>query len=118
MLTFARIWKKGWKNSRQRSESNRSGVLRELQNVGYANMADFVTFGPHGVTLKNSDDLSRDQLAAVSQVTETITQHGGTKTIKLHAKVEAPSKLGENLKLFDEDKLKDLNIAVQVVNVR
>ncbi len=118
MVTFARIWKKGWKNSRQRSESNRSGVLRELRNVGYANMADFVTFGPHGVTLKNSEDLTRNQLAAVSQVTETITNHGGTKTIKLHGKVEALSKLGQNLRLFDEDKLEDLKIAVQVVNVR
>ncbi|MCZ6776283.1 MAG: hypothetical protein O7D34_07495, partial [Ignavibacteria bacterium] len=91
---------------------------RELRNVGYANMADFVTFGPHGVTLKNSEDLTRNQLAAVSQVTETITMHGGTKTIKLHGKVEALSKLGQNLRLFDEDKLKDLNIAVLVVNVR
>jgi hypothetical protein len=93
-------------------------VLRELRNVGYANMADFVTFGPHGVTLKNSSDLTRDQLAAVSQVTETVTQHGGTKTIKLHDKVGALGKLGDNVRLFDEDKLEDLKIAVQVVNVR
>ena len=55
---------------------------------------------------------------AFTQVTETITQHGGTKTIRLHDKVEALSKLGQSLRLFDEDKLKDLNIAVQVVNVR
>ena len=93
-------------------------TLRELRNVGYSNMLDYVKWGKNGVELKESSELTRDQGAAISQITETITQRGGSKTIKLHDKVEALTRLGQNLKLFEEDKLKDVNIAVQVVNVR
>ena len=59
-------------------------VLRELKRVGFSNIQDYVTFGEHGVKLKNSADLTREQLAAISQVSETVTQHAGSKTIKLH----------------------------------
>jgi len=93
-------------------------TLRELRNVAYSNMLDYVDWGKNGVTLKESAQLTREQGAAVSQITETVTQHGGMKTIKLQDKPEALTRLGQNLRLFEEDKLKDVNISVSVVNVR
>jgi len=93
-------------------------TMRELRAVGFSNMKNYLSFGKAGISWKESEDLTDEQLAAVSQVSETITQHGGTRSIKLHSKVEALIKYGQTAKLFAEDKLKDLSIAVQVVNVR
>jgi phage terminase small subunit len=93
-------------------------VLRELRQLGFSNIADYLTFDENGVHFKDSANLSREKLSAVSQVSETVTQHGGSKTIKLHDKVKALVKLGEHLQLFSEDKLSDLRITVRVTDVR
>lgn len=93
-------------------------VLQELNHVAFANMLDFAEWNEEGVNLKKSGDLTREQGAAVLQVTQMRTRHGTSVNLKLHDKVEALTRLGNNLRLFEEDKLKDINIAVQVVNVR
>lgn len=93
-------------------------TMRELRSVAFSNMKNYLSFGKDGMEWKESKDLTDEQLAAVSSVSETITQHGGTRSIKLHDKIPALVKYGETAKLFQEDKLKDINIAVQVVNVR
>ena len=93
-------------------------VLRELQRIGFSNIGDFLDFSEDGIKLRDSRDLTRDQFAAVSEVTQVETRNGTNVKFKLHNKVEALSKLGQNLKLFDSDKLDDLKISVAVVNVR
>jgi phage terminase small subunit len=81
-----------------------------------------MTWGPNGVTLKPSSELTPEQSAAVEEVTETITMTGGTVKIKLHSKTKAielgakilkmvsdkPEPLGEvTLKIiYDEPKRK------------
>ena len=75
-------------------------VLVELKKVGFSNFGDYGSFGPDGLILNNSRDLTNEQLAAVSEVTETVTEHGGSVKFKLHSKVEALKKLGEHFALF------------------
>jgi phage terminase small subunit len=48
-----------------------------------------MTWGPLGVTLKPSSELTPEQSAAVEEVTETVTKDGGTVKIKLHSKTKA-----------------------------
>ncbi len=61
-------------------------VLAELGKLGFANMEDYVEWGPDGVTLKASEDLTPDMAAAVSEVSETIGEKGGSIKFKLHDK--------------------------------
>ncbi len=93
-------------------------VLRELRSVAFSNMADLVEWSESSVKLKDSSQLTREQTAAISQVTQVHTRYGASVNIKTHDKPEALTRLGNNLRLFEEDKLKDINIAIQVVSVR
>ena len=77
-------------------------VLQELAHLGFARMDDYAEWGPKGVTLKQSEGLTEDQLRAVGEVSETVTQHGGTIRFKLHDKLGALEKLGKHLGLFVE----------------
>ena len=87
-----------------------------------SDMGNYMTWGPNGVTLKPSSELTPEQSAAVEEITETVTKDGGTVKIKLHSKTKAielgakilkmvsdkPEPLGEvTLKIiYDEPKRK------------
>ena len=95
-------------------------VLQELAKVGFANIADYLSFGPDGVVLKSSEELLREQLAAVGEVQE-LQGAGGNTTIKfkLHDKLAALRDLGKHLKLFtDVTEVKDKSMAQVVSEMR
>ena len=90
-------------------------VVEELRRIGFSRITDVVSFGPQAglyrqdgegsleeveaggaVTVKDSDGLSPDVIAAIESVSET---KEGLK-IKMHAKVPALTKLGEHLGMF------------------
>jgi len=73
----------------RRNRINQDEVIKELVKIGFANMKDFAKWGPGYVTLKKSDELTDDQAAVVSELTETVTKDGGTIRFKLHDKVKA-----------------------------
>lgn len=77
-------------------------VLQELAKIGFSDMRSFVRWGSSGVQLKNSEDLSDEDAAAVAEVSETITKDGGSIKFKLHDKKGALELMGKNLKLFTE----------------
>jgi len=77
-------------------------VLREMAAVGLVNLSDVVSWDKGGnITLTPSDELTPQQSAAVSEVsqTETVNTKTGeiniTTKIKMHPKVTALSKLAE-----------------------
>ncbi len=90
-----------------RTEIDADNVLRETAKLAFSNIKDYLTFGPGGVKLKESDELTDDQLACVSEVSETVTKDGGSKRFKLHDKTKNLELLFRHLGLF-HDKL-DLN---------
>jgi phage terminase small subunit len=51
-------------------------VLEELSKLGRANMADFMRVGPDGAPVLNFAGLSRDQSAALVQVTVEVFMDG------------------------------------------
>ena len=91
----------------QRTEITQDKVLKELARLGFANMSNYVKWGPSGVTLKSSDELTEDETAAVAEVSETVTESGSTIRFKLHDKKGTLELIGRHLKLFN-DKL-DIN---------
>lgn len=72
-------------------------MVQEYARFAFANIRDFVSFGPDGVAIRDMDDLTPDQVAAVGEVTETVTQTGKTVKFKLHDKLRALDALSRHL---------------------
>lgn len=77
-------------------------VLAELARVAYADMRDFAEWGPEGVTLKPSAQLSEDAALAVAEVSQRETKGGRQVTFKLHDKLGALIQLGRHLGMFTD----------------
>jgi phage terminase small subunit len=84
----------------KRIEITADRVLEELGRIAFARMSDLATWSGTHVKLKDSSDLSDDQLAAVLEVSETVTKDGGSLRVKQHDKVKALELLGKHFKLY------------------
>ncbi len=100
----------------KRAEISQDAVLGELKKIGFSNMAEYVKWGPNGVTVKDSKNLLLEQTACVSEVSETTTKEGGSIKFKLHSKEKALEHLGRYLKLFTDTVVVD-NKNPPVVNI-
>jgi hypothetical protein len=90
------------KKAAERTQITADRVLEELGKVAFANMADYAEWGPGGVILKASEDMTLDALAAVSEVTETVRKDGGSVRFKLHDKLAALEKTGKHFGMFTD----------------
>lgn len=77
-------------------------VIREIARVAFADIRSFVTWGPNGVTMMDSEMLDEDDAACVAEVTETTTKDGGSRRFKLHDKIAALTLLAKRLGLTPE----------------
>lgn len=92
-------------------------VIQELARLGFSDMRDYVEWGPNGVKLKPSSELTEAQARAVIEVSETITKDGGTIRFKLANKQDALHDLGQHLGMFPRD-THDINVIVPIqVNI-
>ena len=74
----------------ERAEVTAERIISELANIAFGDLRDVVEWSETGgVKLKNSDTLTPEQAAAISEVAETTTKDGGSKRIKRHDKVKA-----------------------------
>jgi phage terminase small subunit len=84
-------------------------VVDELRKIGFANMADYMKSTREGYPYLDFSALTRDQTAALAEVTvEDFVDGRGEEThavkrvkFKLHEKLSALDKLGRHLGLFD-----------------
>ena len=94
-------------------------VVDELRKIGFANMADYMKPTPEGAPSLDFSDLTRDQTAALSQVTVESGPAGKRVTFKLHDKLGALDKLGRHLGLFDaKHKQPDAPVEVDIDDLR
>lgn len=92
----------------ERREVTADRVLAELAAIGFANMADYMRVGPDGDPTLDFGNLTREQAAALCEVTvEAYVEGGGDNArdvkrvkFKLAPKLPALVKLGERLGLF------------------
>lgn len=104
-----------------RAEVTVERVLRELALIGFANMADYMRVGPDGDPYLDFSALSRDQAAALAEVTVEDFKEGRGENardvrkvkFKLADKRAALVDIGRHLKMFT-DKV-DLTGEVNVV---
>lgn len=86
---IAEAIKRAMQERNQRVEISQDRILEELSRIAFGDLRDAVTWGPAGVNLKESADLTDEQAAAIAEVGETVTKDGGSTRIKRHDKVKA-----------------------------
>lgn len=64
-------------------------LLLENRAMALSNIDDYLTFDASGVSIKDSRTLTRRQLSAISEVSETRTDKSVTVKFKLHNKIAA-----------------------------
>lgn len=70
--------------------------LRELKEIGFSSILDFLSFGPDGMELKDSKTLTPAQARVIAEVKETVTATGSsTVMFKLHDKLAALQVIGK-----------------------
>lgn len=92
----------------QRTEISQDRVLRELAALGFANMADYIRVQPDGTAYVNLAGLSREQAAAIQELTvDEYTEGRGEEAravkrvkLKLADKRGSLELLGRHLGLF------------------
>ena len=77
-------------------------VLEELSRLAFSDVRTYVVWGPDGVRLKESADLTDEAAAAVAEVSQTPSQYGNSIKFKLHDKKGSLELLGKHLKLFTD----------------
>jgi len=77
-------------------------VVKELARIAFGDKRRVVTWGPNGIEIVDSKDLSDDDAAMVSEVTEEDTKYGVRRKVKVHDKVKALELLGRHLGLFSD----------------
>lgn len=86
----------------ERTRMTQEQVFQELVKVAKADMSDFATWGPEGVQFKDSAELRPEDTAAVAEVSQTVTEHGGTRRIRLHDKLKALEMLSRYFGMFTD----------------
>lgn len=71
-------------------------VVLELAKVAFGDPRRLLSWGPEGVVLRDSGELTEAEAALVSEVSET----RGTRRVKLHCKLTALTALARHLGLF------------------
>jgi phage terminase small subunit len=84
----------------RRTEITQDSVARELARIGFGDPRRVMSWGPDGMKLRPSGDLTDDEAAIVAEVVETRTEAGGTLRVKVANKVEALKLLGQHLGMF------------------
>jgi phage terminase small subunit len=88
------------KKATENAVKSEADIIAEMELLAFSNIRDYLSFGSGGVTLKNSDELTAEQLACISEISETTTQHGGRVTFKLYDKKGALELLGRRFGCF------------------
>ena len=86
-------------------------VIKEIARIAFADPRAVMSWGPNGVTLRESSELSDDEAATVAEVAETWTDSGGgSRKVKLHDKVAALEKLARHVGLYEEKNATEIRI--------
>ncbi len=103
------------KRLQERAELDTDEIIREMKKLAFANQQDYTGFGADGVRLKTSDDLTRDQMAAIFEVRETRTGRYKTFQLKLHDKKGALDSLARWAGIEKMPKPPDEPLRIEIV---
>lgn len=78
-------------------------ILNQLSYIGFSDIRNYLTFNNKEITIKQSEDLTREQAAAVLEVKERTTKYGKTVTLKLERKHPALELMARHLGMFAQE---------------
>jgi phage terminase small subunit len=78
-------------------------IIKELALIAFANLHDYMTIGPDGQPSLDWENLTRDQAAALQEVTTEDTEFGRKTKFKLSDKQQALLTLGKRFGLWGPD---------------
>jgi phage terminase small subunit len=104
------VIQKALENRSIRTQITQDRVLEELARIGFSCVDDYVEWGGSKYKLKESQELTDDQKAAISEVSVHKSKDGGSIKFKLYDKVSALEKIGRHLGMFN-DKI-DVNMTI------
>ena len=91
---------KAFEERANRTKTTQDRVVLELARIAFASIGTMATWTGDAIVLKDSESLSDDDRAAVSEVVKTETPNGPNIRIKLADKLNALEKLGRHLGMF------------------
>lgn len=90
------------KKAAEKNDVTAERIIKEIALIAFGRKKDLMKWGPEGLKLIDSDTLTDDQAALVSEIKETVTSAGGTLSLKTHDKVKALELLGRHVGLFSD----------------
>lgn len=99
----------------ERAELDTGEIIQEMKKLAFANQQDYTGFGPNGVKLKDSDSLTRDQMAAISEVREVGAGRHKNLQLKLHDKKGALDSLARWAGIEKMPKPPDEPLRIEIV---
>ena len=103
-----RAIQKAQEERQRRCHIDQDRVLQELAKIAFANIKSMVRWDDQGFTVKNSDNITEEDAAAISEVEIKFNDFGARAKIKLYDKRAALVDIGNHLGIFDrKDKPKD-----------
>jgi len=90
-------------------------VIRELAMIAFADMDDYVIWGPRGIILKSEEERGTGRL--VSKVSQTAT---GQMHLELHSKTKALEMLGKHLGMYTDrhEVVSEAGITINLVEAK
>ena len=79
-----------------------AGVVNEIARIAFSKMPDFARVEKGTLVITDTSELTEDQQAAISEISETVGEGGRTVRVKLHDKLSALDKLAKVLSLYRE----------------
>ena len=90
----------------KRTEITSDRVLEELGKIAFSNVGDFIQMKDKDglISMEMLDNLTKEQLACVSEITEYETDRGNKRfRFKLHDKIKGLELIGKHLSMFNEN---------------
>jgi len=99
----------------ERTAVSAERVIREYARLAFVDPRSIFTWGPGGVAVKDSAELSADDAVCVLEVSHEVTEAGTKVRVKVHDKKAALEALAKHLGLFEKDKEQKGPVAIRVI---
>ena len=94
----------------KRTEITQDKVIAELAKIAFGDLRDVMTWTAGGIALKSSAELTQEQAASISEISETQSEKSSSMRVKRHDKLKALELVGRHLGMFTD------NVKVNVNN--
>lgn len=86
----------------ERTQVTQDRVVTELARIAFGDLSEVMSWSSSGLSLKDSAELTADQLASIAEISETSSEKSQSMRIKRHDKVRALEILARHLGMLND----------------